>query len=426
MSPVPSQTGFKPILRVAAGNFLEMYDFMVFGYYAKAIAAAFFPTHSGFVSIMLALMTFGAAFLMRPLGAIVLGAYIDRHGRRAGLLLTLSLMALGTLSLALTPGYATIGLAAPLLVVAGRLVQGFSAGAELGGVSIYLSEIAPPGRKGFYVAWQSASQQVAVIAAAVIGVVLASRLGPAAMSAYGWRIPLLFGCLLVPALFVLRRSLEETPAFANRGPQPAPGEIARSLAAAWPRVLLGMMLATTTTVGFYLITAYTPTFGAEVLKLSSQDAFVVTLCVGVSNLVFLPLMGALSDHVGRRPLLIACAGLMIASVYPAMRWLTLEPSFVRLLSVELWLALLYASYNGAMVVFLSEIIPASIRASGFSLAYSLATALFGGFTPAISQGLIHLTGDRAAPGGWLSAAAVVGLTAALIARAAPEKVESSV
>ena len=415
------QTGLKPILRVAAGNFLEMYDFMVFGYYAKAIAGAFFPPRSAFASLMLALMTFGAGFLMRPLGAVVLGAFTDRHGRRAGLLLSLSLMAVGTLSLAITPGYATIGLAAPLLVLGGRLVQGFSAGAELGGVSVYLSEIAPAGRKGFYVSWQSASQQVAVIVAAVIGLTLSRSLGPAAMNAYGWRLPLLFGCLLVPGLFVLRRSLEETEAFAGRTHHPALAEILTTLAGAWPVGVLGMMAATTTTVAFYLITAYTPTFGTEVLKLSSLDAFMVTLAVGVSNLVWLPVMGALSDRIGRRPLLLACTGAMIASAYPAMRWLTATPSFERLLAVELWLALLYASYNGAMVVFLTEIIPARIRASGFSLAYSLATALFGGFTPAISQGLIRLTGDRAMPGVWLSAAAALGLAAALIARPAADE-----
>jgi MFS family permease len=414
------QAGLKPILRVAAGNFLEMYDFMVFGYYAKAIAGAFFPNRSAFASLMLALMTFGAGFLMRPLGAVVLGAFTDRHGRRAGLLLSLSLMAVGTLSLAITPGYATIGLAAPLLVLTGRLVQGFSAGAELGGVSVYLAEIAPAGRKGFYVSWQSASQQVAVIVAAVIGVSLSRALRPAAMSAYGWRLALLFGCLLVPALFVLRRSLEETQAFARRTHHPSLAGILAALAGAWRVVALGMMAATTTTVAFYLITAYTPTFGTEVLKLSSADAFAVTVCIGVSNLVWLPVMGALSDRIGRRPLLLACTTLMIASAYPAMRWLTAAPSFHRLLTVELWLALLYASYNGAMVVFLTEIIPARIRTSGFSLAYSLATAVFGGFTPAISQGLIRLTGDRAMPGAWLSAAAALGFVAALVASPAPD------
>src|SRR5579862_2893085 len=170
-----------------------MYDFMVFGYYAVPIGRTFFPHASAFASLMKSLMTFGAGFLMRPLGALVLGAYIDRVGRRAGLLLTLGLMSIGIFSIACTPGYATIGLLAPLLVVVGRLVQGFSAGMELGGVSVYLSEIATPGHRGFYVSWQSASQQVAVMFAASVGVVLNSILPLEQMAQWGWRVPLLLG-----------------------------------------------------------------------------------------------------------------------------------------------------------------------------------------------------------------------------------------
>src|SRR3984893_10087782 len=186
------------VIRVSSGNFLEIYDFMVFGYYAAAIGKAFFPSGSAFVSLMLSLMTFGAGFLMRPLGALVLGAYTDRHGRRAGLLLTLGLMSVGIFSIAFMPGYATIGLLAPLLVVFGRLLQGFSAGMELGGVSVYLSEIATPGHKGFYVSWQSGSQQIAVACVALLGVILSSCLPPDKMLAWGWRIPFVLGCLIIP------------------------------------------------------------------------------------------------------------------------------------------------------------------------------------------------------------------------------------
>src|ERR1700757_2226425 len=192
------------VIRVSSGNFLEMYDFMVFGYYATAIGHVYFPSQNPFVSLMSSLMTFGAGFLMRPLGAIVLGAYADRHGRRAGLLLTLSLMSVGILSIACTPGYATLGVLAPLLVLIGRLLQGFSAGMELGGVSVYLAEIAPPGRKGFYVSWQSASQQVAVMVAAVVGVALTAVLGPDRLAAWGWRVPLALGCAVIPVLLLLR------------------------------------------------------------------------------------------------------------------------------------------------------------------------------------------------------------------------------
>src|SRR6266481_5907689 len=181
------------VIRVSSGNFLEMYDFMVFGYYAAAIGRAFFPSGNAFASLMLSLMTFGAGFLMRPVGALVLGAYTDKHGRRAGLLLTLGLMSVGIFSIACVPGYVTIGLLAPLLVVLGRLLQGFSAGVELGGVSVYLSEIATPGHKGFYVSWQSASQQLAVVFAALLGVALSSKLSAQQMEDFGWRIPLIVG-----------------------------------------------------------------------------------------------------------------------------------------------------------------------------------------------------------------------------------------
>jgi len=412
------------VVRVSSGNFLEMYDFMVFGYYATAIGNAFFPSGNPFLSLMLSLMTFGAGFLMRPLGAIVLGAYTDHHGRRAGLILTLTLMSVGIFSIACTPRYATIGLLAPLLVLIGRLLQGFSAGMELGGVSVYLSEIATPGHKGFYVSWQSGSQQVAVMFAALVGVVLSSILPPEKMTAWGWRVPLLLGCGIIPFLFRLRRSLQETDEFVARKHRPTTSEIFRSLTANWATVLVGMMMVTMTTVSFYMITAYTPTFGNSVLHLATIDSLVVTLCVGASNLFWLPFMGALSDRIGRRPLLLAFTILMLVTSYPAMLWLVREPSFTRLLTVELWLSFIYGSYNGAMVVFLTEIMPVDVRTSGFSLAYSLATAVFGGFTPAISTYLIHVTGNRAVPGLWLSFAAACGLLAALLARPRQEPVEA--
>ncbi len=404
------------VVRVSSGNFLEMYDFMVFGYYASAIGATFFPSGIPFISLILSLMTFGAGFLMRPLGAIVLGAYTDVHGRRKGLILTLTLMSFGIVTIACTPGYATIGVLAPILVLLGRLLQGFSAGMELGGVSVYLSEIATPGHKGFYVSWQSASQQVAVMFAALLGVALTFVLPAPRMMAWGWRIPLLLGCAIIPFLFVLRRSLPETDEFNARKHKPSVPEIFRSLTTNWSIVLIGMMLVTMTTVSFYMITAYTPTFANSVLHLAVMDGLIVTLCVGASNLFWLPVMGSLSDRVGRRPLLLACTVLMLVTAYPAMLWLIRGPSFSRLLIVELWLSFLYGSYNGAMVVFLTEIMPVSVRTSGFALAYSLATAVFGGFTPALSTYLIHITGNRAIPGVWLSVAAACGLVSAFVGK----------
>ncbi|HEX7841488.1 MAG TPA: MFS transporter [Kofleriaceae bacterium] len=414
------------VVRVASGNFLEMFDFFLFGFYATSIAKAFFPAGSEFASLMLALMTFGAGFLMRPLGAVFLGAYVDRVGRRRGLIVTLSIMAAGTLLIACVPGHATIGLAAPVLVLVGRLLQGFSAGVELGGVSVYLSEMAPPGRKGFYVSWQSASQQLAIVTAAALGYALNAWFTPATITAWAWRIPFFAGCLILPILLVIRRSLRETSAFLARRHRPDLAEVLRSLAAHALVVAAGMLLVVMTTVSFYLITVYTPTFGKDVLKLSAADSLLVTLCIGASNFVWLPIMGAVSDRLGRRPLLIAATVLTIATSYAAVSWLVAAPSFGRMLLVELWLSLLYGGYNGAMVVALTEVMPDHVRTTGFSLAYSLATALFGGFTPAISTWLVAATSDRAAPGLWMTFAAVCGLTGTwLLYRRTPPAVAAS-
>jgi MHS family citrate/tricarballylate:H+ symporter-like MFS transporter len=401
------------VLRVTSGNFLEMFDFFLFGFFATNISKAFFPAGSEFASLMLTFGTFGAGFLMRPLGAVILGAYVDRVGRRRGLLVTLSIMAAGTMLIAFVPSYASIGIAAPLIVLVGRLLQGFSAGVELGGVSVYLSEMATPGRKGFYVSWQSASQQLAVVTAAALGYALNSWIAPAEIAAWAWRIPFFVGCLIVPVIFVIRRSLQETAAFLARTHHPDLREVLRSLREHWLVVVAGMLLVVMTTVSFYLITIYTPTFGRTVLKLSAADSLIVTFCVGVSNLVWLPVMGSLSDRVGRRPILLAFTGLTILTSYAAISWLVAAPSLEHMLLVELWLSLLYGSYNGAMVVALTEVMPAHVRTAGFSLAYSLATT-FGGFTPAISTWLIDVTGDRAAPGIWMTFSALCGMIGTLI------------
>jgi MHS family citrate/tricarballylate:H+ symporter-like MFS transporter len=408
------QSKVATVLRVTSGNFLEMFDFFLYGFYATDIARAFFPGKSAYISLMLTFVTFGAGFLMRPLGAVILGAYIDRIGRRRGLIVTLALMACGTVLIACVPTYATIGLLAPVLVVAGRLLQGFSAGVELGGVSVYLSEMATPGRKGFYVSWQSASQQAAIMVAAVLGYSINATLAPAVVDDWGWRIPFFVGCMILPFVFYIRRSLLETEEFLARKVRPTFRESLHAIARNWPLITAGMMMVVMTTVSFYLITVYTPTFGKSVLKLGASDALVVTFCVGLSNFILLPVMGALSDRVGRWPLLVLFTVLTLLTAYPVLSWLVAAPSFPRMLATELWLSVLYASYNGAAVVALTEVMPPHVRTVGFSLAYALATAIFGGFTPLVCTWLIKTTGDHAAPGWWMSGAALCGLVATFL------------
>ena len=399
------------ILRVTSGNFLEQFDFFLFGFYATYIAHTFFPASSEFASLMMTFAVFGAGFLMRPIGAIVLGAYIDKVGRRKGLIVTLSIMATGTFLIVLIPSYQTIGLWAPLLVLIGRLLQGFSAGAELGGVSVYLAEIATPGRKGFYTSWQSGSQQVAIMVAAAMGFALNAVLEQSAISDWGWRIPFVFGCLIVPFIFILRRKLEETQEFTARRHHLAMRQVFATLLANWQVVIAGMMMVAMTTTAFYLITVYAPTFGKKVLMLSASDSLLVTLLVAISNFFWLPVGGALSDRFGRRPVLIAMTLLALATAWPALTLLANAPSFLMMLSVLLWLSFIYGMYKGAMIPALTEIMPAEVRVTGFSLAYSLATAVFGGFTPVISTALIEYTGDKASPGYWMSFAAICGLLA---------------
>lgn len=402
------------VFRVTSGNFLEQFDFFLFGFYATQIASAFFPASSEFASLMMTFAVFGAGFLMRPLGAIVLGAYIDDVGRRKGLIVTLSIMASGTLLIVLVPGYASIGLWAPALVLLGRLLQGFSAGAELGGVSVYLAEMATPGRKGFYTSWQSGSQQVAIIVAAALGYALNQGMAPAQVAEWGWRIPFAVGCMIIPFIFLLRRNLQETEEFAQRAHRPNMREVVGTLAKNWHTVLAGMLMVAMTTSAFYLITVYAPTFGKTVLNLSTTDALLVTLLVGVSNFIWLPIGGMLSDRFGRKPMLVAMTVLTLFTAYPALSFLAQAPSFGHMLEVLLWFSCLYALYNGAMIPALTEIMPVEVRVAGFSLAYSLATALFGGFTPAMSTWLIHTTGDKAAPAYWVTFAAFCALCATLV------------
>ncbi|AUX95425.1 MFS transporter [Mixta gaviniae] len=412
-SPTTTRSRIGAIFRVTSGNFLEQFDFFLFGFYATYIAHTFFPASSEFASLMMTFAVFGAGFLMRPVGAVVLGAYIDKVGRRKGLIVTLSIMAAGTFLIVLIPSYQSIGLWAPLLVLTGRLLQGFSAGAELGGVSVYLAEIATPGRKGFYTSWQSGSQQVAIMVAAAIGFALNALLDDAAIREWGWRIPFLLGCLIVPFIFLLRRKLEETQAFNARRSHPSMGQAFRTLLGNWQVVIAGMLMVAMTTTAFYLITVYAPTFGKKVLLLSASDSLLVTLLVAVSNFFWLPVGGALSDRFGRKPVLVAMTLLALTTAYPALTLLANAPSFQMMLGVLLWLSLIYGLYNGAMIPALTEIMPAEVRVAGFSLAYSLATAVFGGFTPVISTALIEYTGDKASPGYWMSFAALCALLATL-------------
>jgi len=327
---------------------------------------------------------------------------------------TLTIMAIGTVTIAFCPTYATIGIAAPVIVLLGRLLQGFSAGVELGGVSVYLAEISTPGNRGFYTSFQSSSQQVAIFVASIIGFALSEMVPAETVAAWGWRIPFFIGCLIIPFIFLLRRTLEETPEFLAMKKHPTQREVFASAAANWQIIVLGMMIAVLTTTTFYFVTVYTPTFGRTVLKLSSADALLVTILVAVTNFIWNPVGGALSDRIGRRPVLLAIAVLSLLTAYPALHWLVEAPTFGKMLAVEMMLSFYFGIYSGTMLGALVEIVPKHVRTTCFSMAFALAAGLFGTFTPFASTWLIDHTGDKASPGYWLMCAAVLGIVAALI------------
>jgi MHS family citrate/tricarballylate:H+ symporter-like MFS transporter len=406
------------ILRATSGNFLEQFDFFLFGFYAQDIAKAFFPAANDTAALLNAYGVFWLGALMRPVGAVVLGAYIDRIGRRQGLIVTLALMALGTVVIAFCPAYAAIGVAAPIIVLLGRLIQGFSAGVELGGVSVYLSEIATPGNRGFYTSFQSSSQQVAIFVAAIIGFILRESIpGDTFLDVMGgvakWRIPFFIGCIIIPVIFVLRRSLEETPAFLAMKKHPTASEVFASAIANWRILILGMMIAVLTTTTFYFITVYAPGFGKQ-LNLSPTGTLLVTLLVAVTNFIWNPVGGAVSDRVGRKAVLLTIASLSLVTAYPALSWLAAAPTFGKLVVVQMMFSFYFGVYSGAMLGCLVEIVPAHVRTTCFSIAFALAAGIFGTSTPFVATKLIDMTGqDKASPALWLMFGAALSIIATL-------------
>jgi MFS transporter, MHS family, citrate/tricarballylate:H+ symporter len=406
------------ILRATSGNFLEQFDFFLFGFYAQDIAKAFFPAQNDTAALLNAYGVFWLGALMRPVGAVVLGSYIDRIGRRQGLIVTLALMALGTVVIAFCPSYAAIGVAAPVIVLIGRLIQGFSAGVELGGVSVYLSEISTPGNRGFYTSFQSSSQQVAIFVAAIIGFALREAIpGDTFLDIAGgiakWRIPFFIGCIIIPVIFMLRRSLEETPAFLAMKKHPTANEVFASAIANWRIVILGMMIAILTSTTFYFITVYAPGFGKQ-LNLSPTGTLLITLLVAVMNFIWNPVGGAVSDRIGRKAVLVTIASLSLVTAYPALSWLAANPTLEKLLVVQLMFSFYFGTYSGAMLGSLVEIVPAHVRTTCFSIAFALAAGIFGTSTPFVATKLIDMTGgDKASPAYWLMFAAVLGIIGAL-------------
>ncbi|MCX5538652.1 MFS transporter [Paraburkholderia sp. CNPSo 3076] len=395
------------VIATSAGNALEWFDIAIYGFFAVYIGKHFFPAVNESVSMLLTFGTFGASYLVRPLGGAVLGAYADRSGRKAALMLSVSLMMVGTAIIALIPDYATIGLAAPLAVFAARLIQGFSAGGEFGASTAMLIEHAPH-RRGFFASWQFATQGLATLLAASFGYGLARLMAPADLAAWGWRLPFFFGLLIGPVGLYLRRFIEDAEDFKRTARTETP--VREVLGQQKRLVLTAIGLMTVSTAVNYLL-QYIPTFAIRQLHLPAATGFAATMAGGVILTVVTPFAGHLSDRIGRRTQMICVALLFLASAYPGFAWATSHASAVPLFVLIAWLALLKSIYFGALPALMAEIFPAATRATGMSIGYNIGVTVFGGFTPAIVTWMLSATGDKSAPSYWLIATAMISLSA---------------
>lgn len=410
-----SQSAPKPYQIAAAviGNALEWYDFLVFGFFTVIIARLFFPATSEYGSILLTTATFGVGFFMRPVGGIFLGLYADRRGRKAALLLVIALMTVAIALIAFAPTYAAIGIGAPIIIVLARLIQGFSAGGEFASATAFLTESAPPHRRGYYGSWQMVGQGLAVLIGAILGTVLTRTLTPAALDGWGWRIPFLFGLIIGPLGLYIRRSLDETSAFLQSCQGPAARQNAGSLLALHVKEMLACLgMVVTGTITFYVVLIYIPTFARTQLHIPLDQAFLAQSIGLAVEVVLIPICGALSDRIGRKPVMIAALVLDLIVTYPLFAWVSANPSFGSLLTMQIILCGLFGVFNGPISTALAEQFPTRVRSTALAISYNIAVMLFGGFAQFFVTWLIAATGTPIAPAYYLMFGAAVGLLAA--------------
>jgi len=384
----------RAIAAITFGSALEFFEFSVFSFFATVIGRQYFPAQSELGQLLLALATFGLGFVMRPLGGLIIGAYADRAGRKPAMLLTLCLMTLGSTALALTPTYAQIGLAAPLLIVAARLVQGFAIGGEVGASTAMLMEYADDHNRGFYGSWQFFSQGLSFLMGSLVSLALSAGLSDADLESWGWRIPFLVGVLVLPVGVYIRRHLQETAAESSAH-QASP---LRQIFTHHRRVLIaGVLMAIGGTASSYIVLDYMTNYTVAVLHLPLQVGIGAS-CLGALVQIILSLWaGKLSDRIGRRRTIVLGSVPMLILIYPAFLLMTHFPTLITLMLVSIFNTFLLVMITVPSVVMLTEMFPRAIRATGLSLVYCLGVSIFGGFAQFFATGLISLTGDNHAP-----------------------------
>jgi MFS family permease len=405
------------------GNMLEFYDFITYSFFAIEIGHAFFPTQSDYGSLMLSLATFGAGFVTRPIGGIVLGIYSDRVGRRPAMLLSFALMGVAILAIALTPSYNAIGLAAPIIVIVARMAQGFALGGEVGPTTAYLLEIAPPDRRALVVSWQPASQQIAATAGALVGVILSKTMAPEALEAYGWRLAFLIGALCLPFGLWMRRTLPETILQGERGAKTSENSSHLRQARRYIRViLLALMILASGTIATY-VTQYMTTYAKNTLHVAPTLAFAVSLVSNGLGIAGALLGGWLADLLGRKPVMIWPQLVALVLTYPTFLWIVHAPGALSLLLGFGALSLIGSLPFTAFYATFTEALPQEIRGGVFATIYAVAIATFGGTAQLVVTWLLHVSGNPLAPSWYLLLAATIGLIAmSLMPETAPVKV----
>ena len=398
----------KVIIAATIGNVLEWFDFLVYGYFAVTIAKVFFPTENQTVSLLVTFGAFGLSYVVRPLGAIIVGNYTDKHGRKAGLTLSIGLMMIGTIMMLVTPGYATIGLAAPAIITLARLLQGFSVGGEFGSAVAFLVEHGSE-RKGFTASWQWASTGIISIIVALFGIVLTTTLTPDQLLSWGWRVPYVFGLLVGPAGLYIRSQMTETPQVleAEKPPSVPIGDLIRRQPV---NVLLALGASIVSNSSYYLL-LYIPTYGVKTLHLPASTGFIATLAGGIALAIFSVVAGHYSDKTHRTRIMLWTGWLFLLASYPLFWMMVTWPSLASCVIAVTVLNLIKGGYSGVLPSLLSEQFPVETRAVGVAFSYSISVTVFGGFAPFVATWLISLTSDNLSPSYYLMATALLSIIA---------------
>ena len=400
------------IVAATIGNVLEWFDFLVYGFFAVYIAEVFFPAHDPTVSLLITFGTFGLSYVARPLGAIIVGTYTDRAGRKAGLTLSIGLMMIGTVVMVITPGYATIGIAAPIIIMAARILQGFSVGGEFGSAVAFLVEHGGE-RKGFSASWQWATTGIVSIIVALFGLALTTTLTHEQLIDWGWRVPYVFGLLVGPAGLYIRARVAETPEFLS-AEKPAQIPISDLLRRQPVSVLLALGAAIVSNSSYYLL-LYVPTYGVKTLHLPAYTGFAATLVGGIMLATFAVVAGHWSDKIKPRArIMLITAWLFALTAYPCFWLMDKYPSLASCMFAVGFLNLIKGGYSGVLPSVLCEQFPVETRAVGVAFAFSVSVTIFGGFAPFFATWLIAQTGDPLSPSYYLMATALMSVAALMV------------